>query len=80
MKELELSDSYNEFLIEQLRDPEEAAAYLNAAMEEDEDTFLLALQNVANAQRPALPAKQVDLFALVAVLRALNLQFAARRI
>lgn len=42
--------SYQEDLIEALRDPKEAAAYLNAAIEEgDSEVFLLALRNVAQA-------------------------------
>lgn len=42
--------SYQEDLIEALKDPREAAAYLNAAMEEnDRAVFLLALRNVAEA-------------------------------
>lgn len=42
--------SYQEDLIEALKDPREAAAYLNAAMEEDDRAvFLLALRNVAEA-------------------------------
>lgn len=45
--------SYQNTLIESLKDPEEAAAYLNAALEahaEDaEALFLLALRNVAEA-------------------------------
>jgi probable addiction module antidote protein len=42
--------SYQEDLIESLKDPREAAAYLNAAMEEDDRAvFLLALRNVAEA-------------------------------
>ena len=42
--------SYQEDLIEALRDPKEAAAYLNAAIEEgDREVFLLALRNVAQA-------------------------------
>jgi probable addiction module antidote protein len=41
---------YQKDLIEALKDPEEAAAYLNAAIEEgDKETFLLALRNVADA-------------------------------
>ena len=37
-------------LIEALKDPAEAAEYLNAAIEEgDKETFLLALRNVAEA-------------------------------
>ena len=42
--------SYQEDLIEALKDPKEAAAYLNAAIEEgDRKVFLLALRNVAQA-------------------------------
>jgi probable addiction module antidote protein len=42
---------YHEQLIEELKDPEEALAYLNAALEdEDERVFLLALKNVLEAQ------------------------------
>ena len=42
--------TYQEDLIEALKDPREAAAYLNAAMEEgDRALFLLALRNVAGA-------------------------------
>lgn len=41
---------YQEYLIEALKNPREAAAYLNAAMEEDDRALLLlALQNVAEA-------------------------------
>jgi probable addiction module antidote protein len=42
--------TYQEDLVEALKDPHEAAAYLNAAMEEDDRAlFLLALRNVAEA-------------------------------
>lgn len=46
---------YREDLIESLRDPEEAAAYLKVALEEyeqdrDSEFFLKALRNVAEAQ------------------------------
>jgi len=45
------STTYQEDLIEALKDPREAAAYLNTAMEEgDQALFLLALRNVAEAQ------------------------------
>jgi probable addiction module antidote protein len=41
---------YQKDLIESLKDPVEAAEYLNAAIEEgDKETFLLALRNVAEA-------------------------------
>lgn len=43
--------TYQDDLIEALKDPREAAAYLNAAIEEgDRALFLLALRNVAEAQ------------------------------
>lgn len=45
------TESYDEFLQEQLRDPELAAEYLTAAIEEDApELFLIALRNVAEAQ------------------------------
>ena len=41
---------YQESLIHALRDPEEAAAYLNAALEDGRgEMFLVALRNVAEA-------------------------------
>jgi probable addiction module antidote protein len=50
------SKKYQEWLIEQLKDHDEAVAYLNAALEEslkgDEESqhlFLIALRNVAEA-------------------------------
>lgn len=45
-----LSRSYHDDLIKDLRNPREASAYLNAALEEGDRThFLLALRNVAEA-------------------------------
>ncbi len=42
--------SYQEDLIEALKDPLEAAAYLNAAIEDgNKEVFLLAMRNVAQA-------------------------------
>lgn len=42
--------SYQEDLIEALKDPREAAVYLNTAIEDgDKDVFLLAMRNVALA-------------------------------
>lgn len=44
---------FQEFLLENLKDPTEAAAYLEAARaEEDEGIFLLALRNVEMAINP----------------------------
>ncbi len=43
---------YQHDLIEVLKNPAEAAAYLNAAMGEgDREAFLLALRNIAEAKR-----------------------------
>lgn len=45
------SKSYQEELIESLKDPIEAAAYLNAALEdEDPEVFLLALRDVVEGR------------------------------
>ena len=45
------SRSYQESLIKRLRDPEDAAAYLDAALEEgDRPAFLLAIRNVIDAR------------------------------
>ena len=45
------TESYHESLLESLRNPEEAAQYLNACLEdEDARVFLLALRDVADAR------------------------------
>ncbi|MDP1834896.1 MAG: putative addiction module antidote protein [Chlamydiales bacterium] len=45
------SNSYKEHLHEQLQEPDAAAAYLNAALEdEDLHVFLLALRDITEAQ------------------------------
>jgi probable addiction module antidote protein len=45
------SKSYQEDLSESLKDPKEAAAYLNAALDDGEpEVFLLALRDVAEAR------------------------------
>ncbi len=45
------SRPYKDGLLKRLKDPEEAAAYLDAALEErDKDVFLLALRDVAEAR------------------------------
>ena len=46
------SKSYHSFLIESLRDPLEASAYIDAVLEEaDSQHIMLALKNVVEAQR-----------------------------
>ncbi len=48
---MEPSVSYHDELIKDLKEPLEACAYLNAALEEgDRKHFLIALRNVAEAQ------------------------------
>lgn len=44
-----LAMDYKAFLAEKLRDPQMAAGYLSAALEEGEDVFLLAIRDVAEA-------------------------------
>ena len=48
---MKTTKSYQQELIKSLKDPEEATAYINAALEENDlpETFLLALKNVAEA-------------------------------
>jgi len=57
--------SYQATLLEALKDPVEAVAYLNAALEEDsedaEELFLLALRNVAEARGVAKLAEEAAL-------------------
>jgi probable addiction module antidote protein len=55
MKKASAAAPYEESLYEDLKDPKEAAAYLNAALdtaskEDDPDVFLLALYHVARAR------------------------------
>ena len=42
--------SYEEFLFENLKNPEEAAGYLTACLEEGPDVFLLGVRDVAKAR------------------------------
>jgi probable addiction module antidote protein len=45
------SISYKDGLLEDLKDPKEAAAYLNAALEDgSQEVFMLALRDVADAK------------------------------
>lgn len=61
MKKTHIKD-YNKFLLEQLKDMEMAAEYLNAALEEkDEAAFLMALKNVVEAQGMSKIARKTHL-------------------
>ncbi len=58
----ELTIDYKEYLHESLKDPIEAAEYLNAALEEgDISVFMLAMRDVAEARGVAKIAKTADL-------------------
>jgi probable addiction module antidote protein len=47
---MDRSKSYKELLHKRLKSPEEAAAYLNAALEDDDPgVFLIALRDIAEA-------------------------------
>ena len=62
MKRKKASKDYKAYLHETLADPNEAAEYLNAALEEgDESVFLLALRDVAEAHGIAKLAGQANL-------------------
>ena len=61
-KQKKASKDYKAYLRETLADPNEAAEYLNAALEEgDENVFLLALRDVAEAHGIAKLAGQANL-------------------
>ncbi len=54
--------SYREGLVKDLGDPAEAAAYLNAALEEEsKEVFLLALRDIAEAKGMARLSKKAHL-------------------
>ena len=56
------SVSYREGLLEDLRNPQEAAAHLNAALEEgSQEAFLMALRDVAEAHGMASLARKSKL-------------------
>lgn len=55
------SRSYQAYLIESLKDPEEAAAYLEAVLEDgSEEEVLLALRDVAEARLAAVNSDRGD--------------------
>lgn len=67
--------SYHADLVEALKDPEEAAAYLDAALEEgDPRLFLLALRNVAEAHGGLLKLSQKTKLNRVNLYRMLSRQ------
>ncbi|PJC64202.1 MAG: hypothetical protein CO021_05425 [Deltaproteobacteria bacterium CG_4_9_14_0_2_um_filter_42_21] len=59
-KQKQKSALYHTYLLESLQDDEEAAHYINAALEEidDPEALLLALRNVAQARGMSKTAKK----------------------
>lgn len=57
------SRSYREALLERLKDPSEAAAYLNAALQDDDTrVFLVALRDIVDANGGiSMLAKETEL-------------------
>jgi len=75
MTKPESNASYREDLLERLRDTEYATRYLNAVLEEnDEATFQLALQDVAEAQRMPLPETPLRWSSVMDFLSAIGVQ------
>ena len=53
---------YHKYLVNSLKDPDEAKAYLNASLEEEgTESFLMALRNVVEAQGISRTAKMTGL-------------------
>lgn len=83
-----LTGSYKEMLIEGLRNPDEAEQYINAALEEGDDTvLLLALRDVAEAYGISQMApdqwlskpENSHFSGLIQILNALGLQLVVKR-
>jgi probable addiction module antidote protein len=55
------TSSYRESLLAALVDTAEASAYLNAALEESQESFLKALKNVAQAHQMSKVAKEAGI-------------------
>ena len=65
--------SYHDDLMEDLKDPKEAAAYLNQALEEgNQPAFLLALRNVLDAQGGMSKFSQVTKINRVSLYKMLS--------
>src|SRR5947209_1076309 len=58
---MKASRPFTEYLDKKLQEPGEAEAYLNAALDEGDDVFLLALNDVARAYGIAKVAEQTEL-------------------
>ena len=55
------SNAYRPTLLESLRDPQESAAYLKAALEDSPEMFLVALKDVAAAFQVSRVAKEAGI-------------------
>jgi DNA-binding phage protein len=79
--DVEYSISYQDELLKSLTDPEEAAAYLNAALDEgSEELFLLALRNVGEAQSLKKEGKEISLSDLPHILSRTGLRFSLKTV
>ena len=71
-----LSRPYQDELLKALTDPEEAAAYLNAAIDEgSEELFLLALRNIGEARNLKKKGEDISLSDLPNILSCMGLRF-----
>jgi probable addiction module antidote protein len=52
---------FRDDLLADLADPQEAASYLNAALEDSEEMFLVALRDVAEARQMAKVAEEAGI-------------------
>ena len=57
------TSSYHSGLIDRLRNPQAAASYLRAAMEDSREMFLVALRNVAEARQMSKVAERARISA-----------------
>ncbi len=70
---MKITKSYQEMLLASLNDPDEAAEYLNAALEAgDEKALWLALQNVAEANGLSFERVEPASAAMPVILNALS--------
>lgn len=52
---------YRDSLLDDLQDPHDAAEYLNAALEDSDEMFLVALRDVAEAKQMAKAAEEAGI-------------------
>lgn len=55
------TEAYDSWQLEKLSDPEIAATFLNAALEDSSEMFLIALRKVAQARQMAKVAKEANI-------------------